>query len=134
MGIRGVAMLTLEDVLVFTSVEDSANWESVVAKFPDFPYQGYIFKLGLFMRYKSFGLDKSLDEFESHMVRTQPKIVSESRGLGDSIAHITKATGLDMLSTIYTKITGQPCGCASRQEALNKLFPYGVKETNNESA
>jgi hypothetical protein len=51
-----------------------------------------------------------------------------SRGLGDTIAKITHATGLDKLSQIYTSITGQPCGCASRQEALNKLIPYNIKE------
>lgn len=51
-----------------------------------------------------------------------------SYGLGDTIAKITHATGLDKLANIYTNITGKPCGCQSRQEALNKLFPYGVKE------
>lgn len=52
----------------------------------------------------------------------------ESVGLGDTIAKITHATGLDKLAEMYTKITGRPCGCQQRQEALNKLFPYGVKE------
>ena len=54
----------------------------------------------------------------------QPK--AESRGLGDTVAKITHDTGLDKLSALYTKITGKPCGCASRQEALNKLFPYKI--------
>ncbi|MEI7815588.1 MAG: hypothetical protein WCI45_00225 [Desulfuromonadales bacterium] len=49
-------------------------------------------------------------------------------GLGDLIASITKTTGLDVLSDIYEKITGKECGCIDRQEALNKLFPFGVKE------
>jgi hypothetical protein len=49
-------------------------------------------------------------------------------GLGDTIAKITHATGLDKLSNLYTQITGKPCGCAGRQEALNKLIPYGIKE------
>ena len=53
---------------------------------------------------------------------------SKSRGLGDTIANITHATGLDKLATLYTQVTGKPCGCQSRQEALNKLIPYGVKE------
>lgn len=51
-----------------------------------------------------------------------------SKGLGDTVAKITKATGLDKLSEIYTEITGKPCGCAKRQEALNKLFPYNIRE------
>lgn len=55
---------------------------------------------------------------------------ARSRGLGDTIAKITHATGLDVLAKTYTAITGKPCGCASRQEALNKLFPYGVAENN----
>ena len=51
-----------------------------------------------------------------------------SRGLGDTIFKITHATGLDKLAELYTKVTGKDCGCKSRQEALNKLVPYGVKE------
>jgi hypothetical protein len=56
-------------------------------------------------------------------------MLGDSRGLGDTIAKITHATGLDQLATMYTQITGQPCGCSDRQEALNKLVPYGIKET-----
>jgi len=55
-------------------------------------------------------------------------VPSQSRGLGDTVFKITHATGLDKLAEIYTKITGQPCGCAERQEALNKLFTYGIRE------
>lgn len=51
-----------------------------------------------------------------------------SRGLGDTIAKVTHATGLDKLAELYTQVTGKPCGCASRQEALNKLVPYGITE------
>lgn len=58
----------------------------------------------------------------------------QSKGLGDTVAKVTKATGLDKLAELYTKVSGKPCGCASRQEALNKLFPYNIKEENsNES-
>lgn len=56
------------------------------------------------------------------------KAVTQSRGLGDTIYKITHATHLDKLAEIYTQITGKPCGCDKRQDALNKLFPYGVKE------
>jgi hypothetical protein len=51
-----------------------------------------------------------------------------SRGLGDTIAKVTKATGLDKLAEIYTKVSGKPCGCSNRQAALNLLFPYNIKE------
>jgi hypothetical protein len=54
--------------------------------------------------------------------------VVESKGLGDTVAKITHATGLNKLAELYTQITGKDCGCKSRQEALNKLFPYGIKE------
>lgn len=55
-------------------------------------------------------------------------VTEQSRGLGDTVAKITHATGLVKLAELYTQITGKDCGCKSRQEALNKLFPYGVKE------
>jgi hypothetical protein len=54
----------------------------------------------------------------------------QSRGFGDTVYKITHTTGLDKLAELYTRITGKPCGCSQRQEALNKLFPYGIKENN----
>ena len=55
-------------------------------------------------------------------------VTPESQGFGDTVAKITHATGLDKLAEVYTKITGRPCGCKTRQEGLNKLIPYGVRE------
>lgn len=49
-----------------------------------------------------------------------------SRGLGDTIAKITHATGIDK---IVKKTLGKDCGCRGRQEKLNELFPY--KEQDN---
>lgn len=46
------------------------------------------------------------------------------RGLGDTVAAITQATGLDKLAHLYTKVTGKDCGCKRRQALLNKLVPY----------
>lgn len=40
-----------------------------------------------------------------------------SRGLGDTVAKFTRATGLD-------KLAGDGCGCKKRQAALNALLPY----------
>ena len=49
---------------------------------------------------------------------------SSSKGLGDTIAKFTHATGIDKI--FADKETGQPCGgCQKRREALNKMFPYG---------
>jgi len=45
----------------------------------------------------------------------------ESKGLGDTIAKITKATGIDK---VVKFIAGEDCGCDERKEKLNKLFPY----------
>jgi len=49
----------------------------------------------------------------------------QSRGLGDSIAKFTKATGIHNLAQIGARAVGKKdCGCKKRQEALNKKFPY----------
>jgi hypothetical protein len=46
---------------------------------------------------------------------------TESKGLGDTLAKITEATGIDKLVKF---IAGEDCGCDERKEKLNKLFPY----------
>jgi hypothetical protein len=45
----------------------------------------------------------------------------KSKGLGDSIAKITKATGIDKLTK---KVLGDDCGCEERRKKLNQMFPY----------
>ena len=46
----------------------------------------------------------------------------KSKGLGDTIEKITKATGIQKL---IVKAAGKrDCGCNKRKEALNKKFPY----------
>ena len=45
----------------------------------------------------------------------------KSEGLGDTIAKVTKKTGIDKLVKF---VAGEDCGCSSRRERLNKLFPY----------
>jgi hypothetical protein len=54
-------------------------------------------------------------------------LILKNKGLGDTIASIAKATGLD-------KLVGEDCGCTERQEMLNnpdllinKIF-YGTKQ------
>ena len=57
----------------------------------------------------------------------------KSKGLGDTIAKITHATGLDKVADILAKAVGkEDCGCNRRQEKLNEMFPY-LKETKQES-
>lgn len=43
--------------------------------------------------------------------------------LGDMVAGVTHATGLDKVAELYTNLTGQDCGCQARQEWLNRQFP-----------
>lgn len=50
-----------------------------------------------------------------------PALHGRSRGLGDTIAKITEATGV---AKVVKKIAGKDCGCRGRQEALNKILPY----------
>lgn len=45
----------------------------------------------------------------------------KAEGLGDTVAQITKATGIDKLVKF---VAGEDCGCDARKEKLNKLFPY----------
>lgn len=55
-----------------------------------------------------------------------PKI--ESRGLGDTIAKITTATGIKKVVDTIAEATGTDCGCSARQEKLNEIFPYESKK------
>jgi hypothetical protein len=48
----------------------------------------------------------------------------KSKGLGDTIAKITEATGIKKVVETVAKATGKDCGCGKRQDTLNRLFPY----------
>ena len=48
---------------------------------------------------------------------------SASKGLGDDIEKITKATGIKKIVDTFAELTGIDCGCEARKEKLNKLFP-----------
>ena len=50
---------------------------------------------------------------------------NRSRGLGDSLAKFTKATGINSLAQMGARAVGKKdCGCNKRKEVLNKAFPY----------
>ena len=49
---------------------------------------------------------------------------NKSKGLGDTIEKITKATGIKKVVKKVSEITGKDCGCDQRKETLNRLFPY----------
>jgi hypothetical protein len=48
-------------------------------------------------------------------------MTKKSRGLGDTIEKITKATGIDKVAKA---VLGDDCGCSERAAKLNKMFPY----------
>jgi len=54
------------------------------------------------------------------------------RGLGDTIANITHATGLDKLSDLYTKITGKPLRvyCISYNNVQPSVSPPSFHSIN----
>ena len=57
-----------------------------------------------------------------------------SKGLGDDIKKITRATGLDQLSKRIAEILDEDCGCDKRQEWLNdktKNWPIYKKRNMN---
>ena len=56
----------------------------------------------------------------------------KSKGLGDSIEKITKATGIKAATKYIFDKLGKDCGCNKRKERLNKLFPYKQIQCLNE--
>lgn len=62
-------------------------------------------------------LDKRTKEYKEYKARHEKK----SKGLGDTIAKATKATGIDKAVKF---IAGEDCGCDERQDKLNKIFSY----------
>ena len=52
----------------------------------------------------------------------------KSKGLGDTIAKVTHATGLDKVADAVAKAAGaEDCGCNKRRKTLNEIFPYAKK-------
>ena len=47
-----------------------------------------------------------------------------SRGLGDTVAKVTRVTGIKSVVDKVSKVTGKDCGCGKRRDALNRMFPY----------
>ncbi len=49
---------------------------------------------------------------------------SKAQGLGDKVAAVTKATGIEKIVKTFF---GDDCGCDERRERLNKMFSRPVK-------
>ena len=52
------------------------------------------------------------------------------KGLGDTIARVTRVTGIKKVVETVVKVINIDCGCPGRQDMFNKTFPYKQK-TNN---
>jgi len=52
----------------------------------------------------------------------------KSKGLGDTVQKVTKATGIKKATDFIFDKLGMDCGCDKRKEKLNKLFPYKKPE------
>ena len=70
-----------------------------------------------YREYKQWKSTKVEEGYKSH----KKSVEKQSKGLGDTIAKITKATGIDK---VVKFIAGEDCGCDERQVKLNKLFTY----------
>ncbi len=53
---------------------------------------------------------------------------NKSKGLGDTIEKITKATGIKKIVDTVAKVVNKDCGCKARKDALNRAFPYQDKK------
>ena len=48
----------------------------------------------------------------------------KSKGLGDTIEKVTKATGIKKVVEAVRAARGKDCGCKARRDALNRVFRY----------
>lgn len=46
------------------------------------------------------------------------------RGVGDVVAIVAKATGVEAVAKSIESATGKPCGCGGRRAALNRSLPF----------
>jgi len=60
---------------------------------------------------------------------TKSTKTKSSKGLGDTIEKVFKATGVDKIAKWAL---GEDCGCENRKDILNKMFPYANPECLNE--
>ena len=70
-----------------------------------------------YREYKEWKASKRSEDYNN----LKQNVESQSKGVGDTVAKITKATGVDKLVKF---IAGEDCGCDERQVKLNKLFSY----------
>tara|TARA_R110000765_G_scaffold47796_3_gene98034 strand:+ start:420 stop:587 length:168 start_codon:yes stop_codon:yes gene_type:complete len=52
------------------------------------------------------------------------KLKEKSRGFGDTVAKVTKLTGIKSVVDTVSKKMGKDCGCDKRRDTLNRIIPY----------
>ena len=70
--------------------------------------------------------DKRTKEYKAWKAKHE----AGSKGLGDTVEKITKATGIKKAVKF---LAGEDCGCDERQEKLNQVFRYKKPECLTES-
>lgn len=70
---------------------------------------------------EEFKGDKRTKEYKLWKAEFEKTQEGKSKGLGDTIAKITKATGIE---AVVKAVAGDDCGCDERKETLNKMFNY----------
>lgn len=70
---------------------------------------------------EEFKGDKRTRAYKEWKAKFELENSKKSKGLGDTVAKITKATGI---KKVVKFIAGEDCGCDERQIALNKAFKY----------
>ena len=81
----------------------------------------------------SFTGDKRSLEYRELKKNYKLSLDNENKGLGDTIAKVFKATGIDKIAKA---VLGDDCGCEERKAKLNRMFPRTRKQvrclTHNE--
>jgi hypothetical protein len=73
--------------------------------------------------------DAHFDNFATLAEHKRKKPVASPKrrhaGLGDTVAAITRATGIEWAVNKLSAKLGIPCGCGKRRAWLNSAVPYG---------
>lgn len=72
---------------------------------------------------KEFKGDKRTKAYKEWKAKFELENNSKSKGLGDTVEKITKATGI---KKVVKAVFGEDCGCNERKDRLNSIMSYKV--------
>tara|TARA_R100000951_G_scaffold26581_1_gene22495 strand:- start:748 stop:1245 length:498 start_codon:yes stop_codon:yes gene_type:complete len=72
-------------------------------------------------------MDKRTKEYKEWKELKEAQLDKTSKGFGDTVAKVTKATGIDKVVKTFF---GEDCGCNERKDVLNASLPYGIVAIN----